>query len=140
MSDVKTQMRAVAASVALSGVLALALLSTSPPSCGCSAEEDFAGELVVAGGLRDALPGDLTPAAITVAVNQIYVGRQLGEFAAPAAMRKGDCVRSERALECVYLLASGPLREEQLRMRFVSDSQGKVERVETEEIRRWVWN
>jgi hypothetical protein len=54
-------------------------------------------------------------------------------------MRRGDCVRQQQALECTYVTASGRLREEQLVLRFLGDAQGKVDRVQVVQARRWRW-
>ena len=132
-------MRAVIASVVVSGVLAVLLLSVSPPSCGCSAEEEFVGELNAHGVSGYTFSDGFTSHAVEAAASRVYSGVPLDAVVAPSAMRQGDCMRSEQSLNCTYVVAAGYLREEQLKLRFVAGPDGKIGRVQVKEVRKWRW-
>lgn len=132
-------MKAAIASVVLAGAAAAVLLAVSDPACACvSPVQRFGWDLKLRNMPDLVSDDDLQAAVVAQAATRMYQGTPMASLAPPEPLKRW-CVPAGTALECNYVVASGKLREEQLRLRFVPDAAGKVQRVEVTEVREWRW-
>lgn len=132
-------MKAAIASVAIVGAAAAVLLAVSDPACACvSPVQRFGWDLKLRHQPEFVASSDLAGPAVAQAATKLYRGTPMAALVPPEPLKQW-CVPAGPALECSYVVASGKLREEQLRMRFVPDAAGKVQRVEVSEMREWRW-
>lgn len=132
-------MKAAIASVVVVGAAAAVLLAVADPACACiSPVQRFGWDLKLRNAPESVTGDDLQAPAVAQAATKLYQGTPMASLAPPEPLKRW-CIPAGTALECNYVVASGKLREEQLRMRFVPDAAGQVQRVEVTQVREWRW-
>ena len=128
----------ILAGVSLAVIGVVSSLVVWSPGCACTTPEmEFGWEAGMATPPDYLQPGQLSPAAIEVALARRYVGTRLQDLEPPVALRSSPCDRTGTSIQCWYWTATGPVRKQGFLVEFSADANGLIGTVAVRAARQW---